>query len=275
MSAQSLIQQGYGGYAGWGDAEADADFRATGGSGKRTSGSSGASSSSSSNYGLQDPIALAKQYQDFMVQANQPAVQALQAQIPNVQQQFAQQRTSLEAEKEPLKQKYQSLLADITKTTSIATSREAGRRGISTESGMYDEWLRERIAPETERIGLAEQSDQRNITNLIAQLTSGEATATGDINSQIAQLMSGNAPQAISSAQNWQSVLDTAKKYQSDAAYQNAVLAQQQTPYGVLGEGQSLYDLMTGQIKTTAPKTYKAVQASAGGNDPLGLGVGG
>jgi hypothetical protein len=38
MSAASLIAQGYGGYAGWGDAEADADFAATGGSGKYTVG---------------------------------------------------------------------------------------------------------------------------------------------------------------------------------------------------------------------------------------------
>lgn len=38
MSAASLISQGYGGYAGWGDAEADADFAAGHGEGKRTSG---------------------------------------------------------------------------------------------------------------------------------------------------------------------------------------------------------------------------------------------
>jgi len=41
MSAQSLIDQGYGGYAGWGDAEADADFAATGGAGKWTGGGGG------------------------------------------------------------------------------------------------------------------------------------------------------------------------------------------------------------------------------------------
>jgi len=40
MSASSLIAQGYGGYQGWGDTEADANFKATGGAGKKTSGSS-------------------------------------------------------------------------------------------------------------------------------------------------------------------------------------------------------------------------------------------
>ena len=41
MTAQSLVQQGFYGYQGWGDAEADADFRATGGAGKGGPSSSG------------------------------------------------------------------------------------------------------------------------------------------------------------------------------------------------------------------------------------------
>lgn len=41
MSAASLVAQGYGGYAGWGDAEADADFNATGGRGKYTGSGGG------------------------------------------------------------------------------------------------------------------------------------------------------------------------------------------------------------------------------------------
>ncbi len=48
-TAQQLVQMGYGGYAGWGDAEANADFNATGGSGKKTSSSSSSSSSSGSS----------------------------------------------------------------------------------------------------------------------------------------------------------------------------------------------------------------------------------
>ncbi len=45
FSAQDLINKGYGGYAGWGDAEANADFAATGGGGKETSGGGGGGSS--------------------------------------------------------------------------------------------------------------------------------------------------------------------------------------------------------------------------------------
>jgi hypothetical protein len=43
MTVQELINQGYGGYQGWSDAAAEADFRATGGQGKRTGGGSSSS----------------------------------------------------------------------------------------------------------------------------------------------------------------------------------------------------------------------------------------
>lgn len=44
MSAQSLVNQGFYGYQGWGDQQADADFAATGGAGKGSSNSSNGSS---------------------------------------------------------------------------------------------------------------------------------------------------------------------------------------------------------------------------------------
>jgi len=44
--AQDLVTAGYGGYQGWGDAGAEADFNATGGSGKFTGGGGGGSSGS-------------------------------------------------------------------------------------------------------------------------------------------------------------------------------------------------------------------------------------
>jgi hypothetical protein len=47
MTAQELVNQGYGGYAGWGDAEAEANFNATGGAGKQTGGGSSGGGSSS------------------------------------------------------------------------------------------------------------------------------------------------------------------------------------------------------------------------------------
>lgn len=65
MSASSLIAQGYGGYAGWGDAEADADFNATGGAGKLTSGGSG----------MTDPMALAQQYAQSIVDAQKKQIE--------------------------------------------------------------------------------------------------------------------------------------------------------------------------------------------------------
>lgn len=48
-TSNELVQSGYVGYQGWGDAEANADFNATGGSGKMGGGSSGGTSGGSSN----------------------------------------------------------------------------------------------------------------------------------------------------------------------------------------------------------------------------------
>src|SRR3972149_11921023 len=83
-------------------------------------GMTGGNTSSSPSVAQSNPIDLAKQYQEFMVQANQPAIQQLQSSIPGVQQKFGAERASLEAEKNPLEQRYQSLLADVTKQTSVA-----------------------------------------------------------------------------------------------------------------------------------------------------------
>ena len=50
MAVADLISQGFGGYQGWGETEAMADFAATGGSGKRTSGGSTSSGGSSNQF---------------------------------------------------------------------------------------------------------------------------------------------------------------------------------------------------------------------------------
>ena len=49
-SLNELISQGYGGYAGWGENEALADYKATGGSGKYTGGSQSGGQSGVSSF---------------------------------------------------------------------------------------------------------------------------------------------------------------------------------------------------------------------------------
>lgn len=54
MTAADLVAQGYGGYAGWGDKEAEADFNATGGAGKKTGGSSSGGNGSGGSSSVDD-----------------------------------------------------------------------------------------------------------------------------------------------------------------------------------------------------------------------------
>lgn len=75
MSAADLIAKGFGGYQGWGDAEADANFKDTGGEGKKTSG--GGSASSTPNYSLSD--AGVGSSLDFAISQDKPIQDALSA----------------------------------------------------------------------------------------------------------------------------------------------------------------------------------------------------
>jgi len=64
-TASSLVAQGFGGYAGWGDAEASADFAKTGGSGKQTGGGFGGGSS---NAGVDAARAATDQIKQLLAQ---------------------------------------------------------------------------------------------------------------------------------------------------------------------------------------------------------------
>jgi hypothetical protein len=82
MSAiDDLIAKGYSGYAGWGETEALADYKATGGSGKYTGGSGGGQSSPSGVSNFNDYVT---QAQNMYKPAIEPAVQSLQASVPEI-----------------------------------------------------------------------------------------------------------------------------------------------------------------------------------------------
>lgn len=272
---QDLISKGYGGYAGWGEAEAQADYNATGGQGKYTAGNSGgASSSSSPSVASYDPIAEAQKLNQWYREQNQPYIQSLQQGIPEVQKFFEASKSYLTGQVEPLKQRYDNLLNEMKKNVSVATSREFGKRGISTESGLYDQTLAGTINPMMERIGLSREQDIQSILNQVQGLTSAETSQMREIQNAIAQAQAGNPTAAMTGAQNLLQMNQDQSQFNAGQELQK-LLASQQTsdPYMALGEGQTLFNLMTGQPMYTAPKTYKDVQSASGGNDPLGLGL--
>ncbi|MBI2005627.1 MAG: hypothetical protein HYS80_02590, partial [Candidatus Aenigmarchaeota archaeon] len=101
-----------------------------------------------------DLAALARQQLQLRQEANAPAVASLEAGIPETSARFATERTRLAGEKEPLKQRYQSILDEITRREKVdvgaqerVTSREFGRRGIPLSSGLFDTTLQEAVSP--------------------------------------------------------------------------------------------------------------------------------
>lgn len=228
MSAQSLVQQGYGGYAGWGDAEADADFKATGGSGKYTASASSSSGGGFSSPNI-DPLEAAKKYSAFIKEQNQPLISQLQSNIPQVQKMGEDITNYLKGQVEPLKERYQSLISDITKRTQLQTSREFGKRGISTESGLYEKTYNETLNPELRDINLSQSQDLSSLMNQITQ--SGNLTAQNimEINNAIAQAQTGNPGAAITGGYNWANLTQNQNQFNTDQELQKLKMNQPQT----------------------------------------------
>jgi hypothetical protein len=152
------------------------------------------------------------------------------------------------------------------KNVQIATSREFGRRGISTESGLYEQTLAGTLNPMAERIGLSREQDIQSILNQVQGLTSSETSQLRDIQNAIAQAKAGNPAAAMSSAENLLSLKQNQQQFEAGQELQK-LLASQQTsnPYMALSEGQTLYDLINGQALYTAPKTYAPSTNTSGG----------
>lgn len=138
-------------------------------------------------------------------QAAQPAVQSLQASIPEVQKSVATRQQQLQAEVDPLKQRYQSLLAEIKgqqKTAeerkTVVTSNELGKRGIVGSSTLAQQELTNALNPITReytglytQTGLQQEADLRDLVNQITNLGLSGTEKQRAISNAIAQLQSG------------------------------------------------------------------------------------
>lgn len=231
-------------YKGWDETSARADFNATGGKNKAgydqlagSGSSSGGSSSSSSTSGggSFNVIDYAKQLLGFQQEANQPAIQSLQAGIPEVQSKISTEQTRLEGEKAPLTARYEQLLKDVTSRTEMATAQEFGRRGIPTTSGLLDQTLAQKLSPETERIGLAKEADIRGIDTQIFDLTGIGVDKVREIQNAIAQLQAGAGQSSVSGALNLSQLGEQQRQFDVGSELQKLQLANEtkQTDYNV------------------------------------------
>jgi len=228
-SKADLLKAGYGGYSGWGEAEALADYRATGGSGKYDVSTPAVQQAgySPANYAQSLTQAPQGNWQDMLKQATQMYQQAIQPQIQAIQAMPAQAES-----------RYQQLLADIKGETQKGVTQEMTRRGIPVSSGMTQDIVGQRVAAPIAQAGQIREESLANIAQQLAALQSG--AMTGGINTGLS--LYGTQMGAQESAAN--------------RALQLQQLQQQQNQPMTLGEGQTLYDPQTGQAIYTAPKTY-------------------
>lgn len=183
----------------------------------------------SSNF---DVLGAAKQLLGFQQQANQPAVQSLQAQVGEVGQSFAGQRQRLESGIQPLRDRYNQILEQMKGRVSTDLSREYGKRGIPLSSGMFEQDLTSKINPITRDIGLASEQGVRGIQDLIAGLGEGESSAKRNILNAIAQLQAGEPSGAITQALSLMGQQQQAESSRREEESAAATRAFQERVYG-------------------------------------------
>jgi len=169
------------------------------------------SSSSSSTGNFQDIV---KQSLEMQKQANAPAIQSLQASIPEISQSFATQKQQVEQQIEPLKQRYQSLLADVTGRAKASeeaqtriTSGELGKRGIVGSSTLAQQEIQSAVEPirsgargAITEIGLGQEQGLQSLQNTLAGLTTSEVEQKRAVQNAIAQLEAGGGQTAVQNA---------------------------------------------------------------------------
>ena len=240
-----------------------------------------------------DPIAQAQKLREFNVQSNQPAISSLQQQIPEIEQKFGAESARLTGEKAPLTERYNNIIDQLTQreTKDITaaqrrTGQEFGYRGIPASSTLYlDELsraespIRQAYGGQIKDVGFEREGALRGIDQLISSLAGQSTEAKRTVQNALGALQSGDPASAIQGAMQILQLQQQAAQNQT----QNTLAQQQQglserelglkyapqpedpfARFKTVGEGQTLFDLISGKPAYTAPKTYKAETNSLG-----------
>ncbi len=224
---------------------------------------------------------------DFQRKAAEPLISTLGSQIPTQQALYAQKGSALQGQVEPLKARYESALNALTagsqtavQTAQTGASREFGARGISLDSSAYGQYLQGQVNPIASSYAGQYGQLQGNEADAILQLQNMIAEnpllaqqAIDAINEKIGGLQMGNPQEATSSALQMLNLQQQAQQNAASLALQEKIANMQYAPtktdvkgnYVTLPEGNTLYNLLTGQATYTAPKTY----APKAGNSSL------
>jgi hypothetical protein len=221
---------------------------------------------------------LLKMYQE----ANKPAVESLQASIPEIQNKYAQTGQYLQKQVGTLDERYKNLLSSITgaRDTSVQnvetnTSQELGRRGISAQSGLFGQTVNKATQPvqqafagDISNLGVSQQSALDTLMNMISGNTQSSVESQRSVQNAIAQLQAGAGQSSVTGAlQQYQAQqAATEAQKQRDLQLQIAQMGQggssNQDRYITIGDGAMLLDTSTGQII----ENKKSFAGSSGGD---------
>jgi len=148
--------------------------------------------------------------------ANEPAIANLKASIPEQQKAFSNERTRLQGQEGSIKDRYTNLIDSIKGNQKLSetrqtttTNNELARRGITNDSGVYEQEMTNTLNPITQQYtGLAkdaaisQEADLKDLSGRITGLTDQESAAIRSILGNIAGLESGAGNNAVSTGLN-------------------------------------------------------------------------
>lgn len=236
----------------------------------------------------QNAIALAQK--KAREQAIAPAVASLQASIPETSAKFQTERTRLESNIDPLKQRYDAILQDLTRRQTVAetgatkvTNRELARRGVqldSTLAGQEQEAvlnpIRSEYAGLSTQANLSREEQIKAINDLIAGLTPQEVEANRTIQNAIAQLQAGAGNAAIDDAFRQLQLQEQQRQFNetTNLTKQELALKELAAKAGntdnklyTVGKNTAVYNPATGQF--TYPTGYNSSSGGSSNNGSL------
>ena len=193
----------------------------------------------------QSPVDIAQQMYQLANQFRQPAIQTLQGQQPGITSAYQGLSTAAAGQKPNIEQRYKDTLAEITQTTRGAAATEFTRRGIPLSSGLVEQTVGSRLAPQIAGAATQRDVNLQGIDQLLAQIGMGQQGAQTGLAQAIAAIQSASSGEAISSAQNIYGQQQTAAQnaIANKLAQQTLDLQKQQTAYDI---GKPYYAPTTG-----------------------------
>lgn len=177
-----------------------------------------------------NPEKIAQKQRAMAMEAIKPAVDSLNAGLPEVANRFDTARGQAEAARNPLLERYENLITDLKSSTQgmIADTegvwnREAAKRGLSGSSTFTQEERLRRTQPIQQAgdagvrdVALDRENKVRELDDLIANLSLEQVAAERDIRNTIANLQATAGTGALDRALQQYQIMETARQAELD-----------------------------------------------------------